>query len=111
MVFAPATRGAWARHRPAVVVPDSLDELRGPVAGHVRLPLHLQWSGRRDYDLSDDTDVVWLYSRVIREASTQEDLRSVLDGPTVVRLWSELRLPATHVLAWEAAFPQLRAAT
>lgn len=110
MAFAPAARGAWARHRPAVIVPASLEDLHGPVDGPLRLPLHLQWSGRREYDLSDDVDLVWLYSRAIREASTLEDLTGILHGPTLVRLWPELRLPAEHVRAWQAAFPQLRPA-
>ncbi|WHP16590.1 hypothetical protein [Cellulomonas sp. ES6] len=108
MAFAPATRGAWARHQPAPVVPDSLSELRGPTAGRVTLPMHIQWSGHRDYDLTDDQDVVWLYSRTIREASSVADLHAVLDGATLVRLWPQLRLPTAHVTAWQAAFPQLR---
>lgn len=111
MAFAPATRGAWARHQPDPVTPSSLDDLRGPLTGRVTLPLHLEWSGRRDYDLTDTEDLVWMYSRVIREASNVEDLTTHLDGPTLVRLWPELRLPARHVLAWQHAFPQLQPPT
>lgn len=111
MAFAPATRGAWARHQPDPVTPDSLDDLHGPLTGRMTLPLHLEWSGRRDYDLSDTEDLIWMYSRVIREASKVEDLTAHLDGPTLVRLWPELRLPARHVLAWQGAFPQLQPST
>ncbi len=111
MTFAPATPGAWARHQPDPVTPASLDDLRGPVAGRVSLPLRLEWSGRRDYDLGDPEDLVWLYSRVIREASAAEDLTTYLDGRTLVRLWPELRLPARHVRAWQKAFPQLQPPT
>ena len=107
MAYVPATRGAWARHQPAPVVPDTLDELRGPTTGRLRLPLHIQWSGHRDYDLGDDQDLIWLYSRTIREASGAADLHAVLHGPTLVRLWPQLRLPAEHVRAWQAAFPEL----
>lgn len=34
-------------------------------------------------DLRDDADLVWLDSRVIRDASTVEDVAAVLDGPTL----------------------------
>lgn len=110
MAFAPATRGAWARHQPEPVIPASLADLHGPVTGRIALPLHLEWSGRREYDLADTDDLVWMYSRVIREASRVDDLTTLLDGTTVVRLWPELRLPAGHVVAWQEAFPDLQPA-
>ncbi|MET7694920.1 hypothetical protein ABZT06_44645 [Streptomyces sp. NPDC005483] len=37
-------REQYARRLPA-----SLDELAGPTAGTVELPLHVVWSGRRSY--------------------------------------------------------------
>lgn len=103
-----ATRGAWERYRPDPVTPSSLDELHGPLTGRVTLPLHLEWSGRRDYDLSDSEDLTWMYSRVIREACSVKDLTEYLDGATLVRLWPDLNLPARHVVVWEDKFPQLR---
>ncbi|RMI12941.1 hypothetical protein EBM89_06665 [Cellulomonas triticagri] len=111
MAFGPVARGAWERHQPEPVTPTSLADLRGPVAGRMTLPIHLEWSGRRDYDLGDPEDLVWMYSRVIREAGDVEDLITFLDGPTLVRLWPELRPPARHVAAWEQVFPSLRSSS
>ncbi len=107
MSFAPATPGTWARHRPAPLLPPSLAALHGPTHGTWHAPLRVQWSGRRDYDLSDDEDLVWLYSRTIREASSMDDLVGVLDGPTLVRLWPQLQLPVEHVRAWQDEFAVL----
>ncbi|WP_206155831.1 hypothetical protein [Cellulomonas taurus] len=103
----PATRGAWERHQPAPVLVEDLASLRGPVSGVVRLPRHLEWSERREYDLGVEGDVIWLYSRVIREASSEQDLQEHLDLGTLLRLWPDLRLPDRHRRAWEAAFAEL----
>jgi hypothetical protein len=72
------------------------------------LPLHIQWSGRRTYDLATTSDVVWMYSRFIREACSEGDLRAYLSGEHLVALWPQLTLPARHVRAWEGAFDRLR---
>ena len=48
----PTPGGGYALR--AVVVADSLDDLRGPLHGEVRLPLHLDASARQMYDLDQD---------------------------------------------------------
>ena len=103
-----AARGAWDRYQPLPVVARSLEDLRGRTEGAVTLPLHIQWSGRRTYDLATTSDVVWMYSRVIREACSEGDLRAYLSGEHLVALWPQLTLPARHVRAWEGAFDRLR---
>lgn len=103
-----AGRGAWDRCQPPPVVPPSLAELRGPTAGTVTLPLWIQWSGLSTYDLNVVDDVVWMYSRVIREASSVSDLQAYLNGERLVILWPQLRLPVRHLVAWEEAFDQLQ---
>lgn len=88
-------------------VPDSLDELVGTTAGVVVLPLHLDWSEQGRYDLSDPRQLNVMYERVIRESMHTEDLRAYLHGPTLVRVWPQLWLPAKIRRLWQARFPSL----
>lgn len=88
--------------------PASLEELQGPTEGSVKLPVWIQWSGRTTYDLARVEYLVWMYSRVIREACSEGDLRAYLSGEHLVALWPRLTLPARHVRAWEGAFDRLR---
>lgn len=96
--------------RRAVTV-TSLDDLRGPVAGQVELPIWLFW-GNPDhtFDLGDQDMRRWLYQTVLREAGRPEDLAAYLDGDTLVALWPELVLPPGVRLAWEEQHPVLQAA-
>jgi predicted RNA-binding protein len=45
---------------------------------------------------------------VLREAIRVGELRDYLDGPTLVRVWSQLNLPRAVRAAWEARHPRLR---
>jgi hypothetical protein len=56
-------------HRP-YAVPESLDLLRGPSSGTVRLPVHLDWSGNAVYDLDAPGRIVDLYRAVLIEAAS-----------------------------------------
>jgi hypothetical protein len=86
-------RPGWIRE---VELPDSLDELRGPTAGVVWLPLRIYWSG------PDPEGVEWnmgrrerrarLYEVVLREGDL-DDIRALVDGGELVRIWDELYLP------------------
>jgi hypothetical protein len=95
------------RYAKPVVVPDSLDLLRGPTTGIVTLPRHLDWSGDSSYDLDAPGRLVDLYRTVIIEATKPADLHAYLDRDAVVRLWRQLWLPAPIRAAWHARFPQL----
>ena len=88
-------------------VPDSLDELIGPTTGVVELPLRLDWSEQGRYDLSDPRQLNVMYERVIRESMRAQDLRAYLHGPTLVRVWPRLWLPAKVKTLWESRFPSL----
>ena len=56
--------GPTARNRP-FSLPASLDELDGPtVVGRVRLPVHLEWSTGRVYDLAEQFDKLVLPDEV-----------------------------------------------
>ena len=95
--------------RKPYVVADSLDELRGPTAGAVRLPRHLDWSGSPDYSLDNAAQLTSMYETVLNEAASVDDLRVWINGSRLVRLWPTLWLPAALRLAWEQRFPQLAA--
>jgi hypothetical protein len=102
----PTPGGGYALR--SVVVADSLDDLRGPVHGHVRLPLHLDASARQSYDLDQDYFRRLVYRLVLLEAATVEDLTTWLDRDTLVHEWPELYLPRVVRAAWEQRHPQLR---
>jgi DNA invertase Pin-like site-specific DNA recombinase len=93
-----------------VLVIDRLDDLRGPTAGSVELPLRLFWSlpGHR-FDLGDPDMRRWYYQTVLREASRAADLTGYLDAGTLARLWPDLFLPRGVRRAWEEQHPSLRA--
>lgn len=99
----------YADQRPYVVC-DHLDELRGPVSGHVALNRRLDWSGHARYDLDNPRRLASMYETVLREATTVDDLTHWLDGPTLVRLWDELVLPSQVRNLWEAQHQTLASA-
>lgn len=103
------TGRTYAENRP-YLVPDTLDELAGPVAGAIRLPLRLDWTERAEFHLDDPAERNVLYERVIREATRVDDLRAYLNGLVLCRVWRELFLPARVQRNWEERFPDLRLA-
>jgi hypothetical protein len=91
----------------AVVVPASLADLHGPVAGLIELPQRLFWSGDRVFDLSDRDRLLEMYEAVLDAARSQEDLAEYLNGETVSTAWVHLALSPRVRRAWESAHPQL----
>jgi hypothetical protein len=96
-----------ARYRRPYAVAESLDLLRGPSSGTVRLPAHLDWSGNAIYDLDAPGRIVDLYRAVLIEAASPQDLYAYLDATVLRRLWALLWLPAQLRKAWEQKFPVL----
>jgi hypothetical protein len=94
--------------RRAVVVAD-LTELRGPTSGVVELPHRLFWQPDRRVNLDNPALLAWLYETVLCEAARVDELRTWLDGPTLVRLWPDLFVPRGVRQAWEERHPVLRA--
>jgi hypothetical protein len=86
-----------------------LTELHGPTSGVVELPHRLFWQPDRRVNLDHPALLAWMYETVLREAATDEELRTWLDGPTLTRLWDSLFLPRDVRLAWEERQPALRA--
>lgn len=91
------------------VVPQSLDQLTGPRTGTVEVGVPIDWSPPRSYDLADFDDRVSLYTTVLSEASTVEDLSRFLNKDLLIELWPQLRLPRYCVRRWHTAFPELAA--
>jgi hypothetical protein len=95
------------RYRRPYAVAGSLELLRGPVSGVVRLPANLDWSGRAEYDLDEPGRIVDLYRAVLVEAAGPQDLYAYLNAAVLRRLWAVLWLPAQLRGAWEQKFPVL----
>ena len=95
--------------RKPYVVPERLDDLRGPTGGTVQLPPHLDWSGAATYDLDKPARLATMYRTVLNEAGSIEDLRAWLDRRVLTRLWPTLFLPAAVRRLWEGRFPELAA--
>jgi hypothetical protein len=90
-----------------VVVAD-LSRLHGPTRGVVVLPHRLFWQPDRLVNLDNPAVLAWTYETVLREAVSELELRTWLDGPTLLRLWDELYLPRDVRAAWEQRHPGLR---
>jgi hypothetical protein len=100
------TGRTYADNRP-YVLPDTLGELAGPLSGAVRLPLRLDWSERTEFHLDDPAERNVMYERVIREATSVDDLRSYLNGAMLREVWRSLFLPVRARRIWEERFPDL----
>ncbi|HHY98212.1 MAG TPA: hypothetical protein GX509_05695 [Firmicutes bacterium] len=72
-------------------------------SGKIRLPLHVKWSGPREYDLSDPRDKLRVYEIILREGRA-EDIRRFIEPDEVLRLWNELVLPDHVRAAWSDYF-------
>ncbi|MFE0631518.1 hypothetical protein ACFW3D_31745 [Streptomyces sp. NPDC058864] len=96
------------REQYAQRLPTSLDELAGPTAGTVDLPLHVVWSGRRSYGLGQPRSRMSLYRTVLTEGQRQ-DLIMFLDRGLLIAQWPVLRTLISRPLrdAWENRFLEL----
>jgi hypothetical protein len=96
-----------------VQVPRDLDELQGALEGVVGLPARLFWSGPNPravhWDLSDPSRRRDLYEIVLVEG-TLDDVRGLVSGPELVRLWDEMFLPPWVRAAWRALIDSARPA-
>lgn len=99
-------RVLYSEQRPYVVA-DSLELLLGPTDGVVELPLRLDWSEQRSYDLADARQLNLMYEVVLREAMHVEDLRRYLNGAKLPAVWRRLFLPQRVRSLWEGRFPEL----
>src|SRR5579862_8128340 len=75
-----------------VVIPASLDDLHGPAAGVVELPVRLYWSGSREFDLADRHQAADLCEAVLDTAATVADLSAYLNPDVLTHAWPVLGL-------------------
>jgi hypothetical protein len=78
----------WGEH--ARRMPSSLEDLKGPAAGRVELPLHVAWSGRRVYDVGQEDQRLVLYALLLAEAQ-RTDLERFVHRESLVSMWPRLR--------------------
>ena len=102
----PSRWDAYARR-----LPSSLEDLRGPAAGVVELPLHVAWSGRRVYDVGREDQRLVLYALLLAEAP-REDIERFVHRESLVSMWPRLataagaaRPPGVGAAAHHAGFP------
>jgi hypothetical protein len=88
-------------------VPETMEELAGPLTGVVMLPERLDWSERAAFRLDVPAERNLMYERVIREATQPGDLREYLNGAALREAWQSLFLPARVRSMWEERFPDL----
>ena len=105
-----AARPGWKRDVP---VPRDLSELRGATAGIVGLPARLFWSGPDPravrWDLSDPGRRRDLYEIVLAEG-TLDDIRELVNGPELVRLWDQMFVSPWVRTAWRGLIESARSA-
>ncbi|MFE5406415.1 hypothetical protein ACFQ9Z_34900 [Streptomyces sp. NPDC056580] len=91
-------------------LPESLEELRGPIEGVVELPLHVAWSGMTVYDLGKPRQRMGLYRTVLHEG-LRDDLERFLNRDLLLQMWPVLRTLVGRTVrsVWGEVFPQLAA--
>jgi hypothetical protein len=99
---------AGSTHLRPVIVPVSLDDLRGPASGTVELPVRLYWSGSSRFDLADPHQAADLCEAVLDTAATAADVTAYLNADLLIRAWPVLGVSRAKRDAWESRFPVLR---
>ncbi|MFI7212169.1 hypothetical protein ACIBP4_15150 [Micromonospora maritima] len=91
-------------------IPASLDELKGPEHGRVKLPIRLAWSGLTTFDVEDRGQRLTLY-RTLMDCGQREDIASYVNPVLLREDWARIRkLTARRVIAlWESRLPGLAA--
>lgn len=97
----------YVDHRPYAEPPLRLADLAGPVTGQIELAVTIDWGPRRIYDIGVETDRRIVYERVLREASSTEELCRYLEADALVDAWGHLFLPQRVRAMWERRFPEL----
>jgi hypothetical protein len=91
------------------LVPDELDDLHGPAAGTVELPLHLDWGPERTYNVDDAGSCSVLYQLTLQNSGSIEEICRIVHAGRLTALWPTMILPARCRQLWETTFPQLPA--
>ncbi|GAA5169032.1 hypothetical protein GCM10023321_64000 [Pseudonocardia eucalypti] len=107
---ASGARPGWVRDVP---IPHALAELSGPLRGSVGLPARVFWSGPDPravrWNLADPQRRRDLYEIVLVEG-TLDDIRELVNGAELVRLWDRMYLPPWVRAAWRPLIDAARPA-
>ncbi len=87
--------------------PDSLDQLRGPTSGTIRVSSHICTAPEPVYNLDTVAGLWTAYSAIVRDGLAAEQV-DLLDRSELIRLWPDLNLPKRCRDLWAAKFPELR---
>jgi hypothetical protein len=91
----------------------ALTELRGSLHGSIGLPARMFWSGPNPRDirwnLANPARRRDLYEIVLVEG-TLDDIRGLIDGDELVRLWDQMYLPPWVRAAWQPLIDSARTA-
>jgi hypothetical protein len=103
-------RPGWVRDAP---VPHAFSELRGSLHGNIGLPARMFWSGPNPrairWNLADPSRRRDLYEIVLVEG-TLDDIRTLINGAELVRLWDQMYLPPWVRTAWQPLIDTARTA-
>ena len=103
-------RPGWAQDPD---LPSMVDDLHGPLDGEVQLPLRVYWTGPDpeavNWDLARESRRARLYEILLREG-TLDDIRALVNGRELFRLWDRLWLPTHLRRAWQPLIDAARLA-
>lgn len=86
---------------------DSLDELRGPASGTIRLPHWVRWQADGDVDIDDPGGLRMAYQALLSEG-TSEIQEQLLNRHLLTGVWPRLNLDDRVRDLWESRFVELR---
>jgi hypothetical protein len=78
------------RRGTAARIPERLADLRGPAQGTVVLPVHLTWHGLREFDVTDASSRIRLYTIVLSQGN-RNDIARFLHPGLLRHDWPQLR--------------------
>ena len=80
--------------------PETLDSLRGPDSGIIKLPQSVYWGPDRLFNLSHWSALREVYQMVLQEGSV-EDINDYLNRDVLLSIWSDLSLPPRVAHLWD----------
>lgn len=86
--------------------PGRLEDLHGPGAGPLDLPLAVYWGPPHVFDLDARAEVIEAYQATVREGSAARQVQ-ILNRHRLLEVWPDLLLPARARELWEGRFPEL----
>ena len=91
------------------LVPDAFEDLQGPAAGSVELPLHLDWGPERTYTVDDGGNCSVLYQLTLQNSGSIEEICRIVQARRLTALWPTMILPARCRQLWKTSFPRFPA--